>query len=194
MRTLILIFILVLTTFAYSQKKPKEEPVPEHLKSLFEMRKKMMEEMKKNFTGEFFDDPFFDQFFSDEDFVKGFHEKFKIQNDLYQSRWEENKDERILVLTPTNKEVPLDINLKQGMIQISAKSDKKGQSLSFSSSESLPSDVDEKKAKIEQRGEDILVRLPKVVGKTPNKSKINSGEDDQNKLKPLKPTPGDVTI
>lgn len=214
MRTVILIFILVITTLAYSQKKnpdKKVPSVPEHLKSFFEMRKRMMEEMNKVMPGHTFgdsqtspfDDPFFEQFFSEEDFIKGFHEKFQdkikdqigFQNDFYQSSWEENDQERILVLKPINKETPLDINIKDGMIQITVKSDKKGQNLSYMSSESLPSDVDEKKLKIEQRGDDILVRLPKVVGKSSNKSKIKAGEDEgKEKLKPLKAAPGDVTI
>lgn len=200
MRTLILIVILALTTLAYSQKKPKNEPIPEHLKSFYEMRKKMLEEMNKSFADSGFDDPFFDQFFNEEDFINGFHEKFKdkfaMPNDLYQSHWEENDVERIFVLKPTNKETPLNIDIKNGMIQISAKSDRKDQNMSFTSSESLPPDVDQKKVKIEQRGNDILVRLPKIVGKTPNKSKINSGDSvkDEDKLKPLQASPGDVTI
>lgn len=216
MRTVILIFILAITTFAYSQKKAQEKSqdkvptIPQHLKSFFEMRKRMMEEMDKVMPGHTFsdsltspfDDPFFDQFFNEEDFIKGFHENFKdrlsLQNDFYQSSWEESEQDRILVLKPTNKQVPLDINIKDGLIQITAKSDKNGQNLSFSSSESIPVDVDAKKLKIEQRGDDILVRLPKVVGKTLNKSKIKGGEESEQenkeKLKPLKPSPGDVTI
>ncbi len=194
MRTLFLISILLLASFAYSQKKEQEKSLDPldpraQLKSFFEMRKKLLE----SFPGSISNDDFFgDSFF--EDFSSGLSIQSSATN-FYESYWEENSNEKILVIKP-QPNTALDINIKDQMVTISTKSEKhdeqnKVQSYSnMKSSFSLPADVDAKKAKIEQRGDEILVRLPLLLGNKPKQDTIKK----DNNFNPIKPSPGDITI
>ncbi len=204
MRTLIIIAVLVLTTMAYSQKKaPASRMTPEqkHMEQFLEMRKRLLQEFHHSFGSSMLQDDFFEQSmesFFDDDMTGIAGNSFTIGGN-FESSWEETDEERIFVIKPQNKEIPLDIKIKDQMISIQSKQEvktktgKASSSSSFSSNFSLPRDVDGEKALVEQRGEEILVRLPKkkVSGDnrptTPKKLSPLPGE-------PLKPNPGDITI
>jgi hypothetical protein len=208
MRTLLIIFILAVTTYAYSQKK---SPQPKkNSESLFktsesnemdeflQLRNQMLKEMHEAFQNEDFkSNSLLGKIFEDQDFMSSGMNLGASKTNLYESRWEENEKERILIIKPLKKDVPLDIKINNQMISIGSKEVKKEQGHSFSSnfmsSTSLPMDVDGNKAEIDQKNDEILVHLPKVrVNEKTNQKNFQKNKDDG--TKPLQPEPGDITI
>ncbi|MFZ4712080.1 MAG: hypothetical protein ACOYL6_00075 [Bacteriovoracaceae bacterium] len=211
MRTLFVLFILVVTTYAYSQKKQvadkknsnslykleEQSTEQKELDEFLKMRSQMLKQMHEAFMDDDINpDNLLDKVFEKE--RKGTFSLGATNGDLYQSHWEENKNERILAIKPMNKNVPLDIKINNQMISIGAKEEKKehggGFSSSFMSSTSLPEDVDGNKAQIEQRGEEILVRLPRRGLSGDNKEKKLPSKKVDDGMTPIKPNPEDITI
>jgi hypothetical protein len=208
MRSLLIILVLVITTYAYSQKKavtPKKNSdslykssQQSEFEELIKMRNQMLKEMNEAFQNEdFSSDSLIGKIMEDQDFTQGGMNLSKSKTNLYESRWEENDKERILIIKPLKKDVPLDIKINNQMISIGAKEIKKENGNSFSSnfmsSSSLPMDVDGDKAEIDQKNDEILVRLPKVMFKDIEKNKKNQKNKDDG-TRPLQPEPGDITI
>jgi HSP20 family molecular chaperone IbpA len=203
MRTLILLFLLGLASYAYCNKKEIEKKqIPQiqdpMIREMFEMRQKLFDDIHKSFFNDDFHSAMdFDSFFEDhESYLKGLNGE---QNSLFKSSWEETQEGRILKITPTNKQSQLDIDIKDGMISIKGKNEsskEKNQVISkISSSFSIPVDVDAKKADIQDKNGEIWIKFPWVVGKIENKSKINHEKKDEDEdERPLKPSPGDITI
>lgn len=203
MRTLILLFLLGLASYAYCNKKESDQKQISQIqdpmiREMFEMRQKLFDDIHKSF----FNDDFnmgmeFDSFFEDhENYFKGLTGE---QNSLFKSSWEETQEGRILKIVPTNKQSQLDIDIKDGMISIKGKNEsskEKNQVISkISSSFSIPVDVDAKKADIQDKNGEIWIKFPWGVGKIENKSKINHEKKDEGEdERPLKPSPGDITI
>lgn len=125
--------------------------------------------------------------------------------------WKETEKERILEITPKDKNTPLNIQINKGVIEISSEMKEenlkeKSRSMnmtSFKQSFTAPEDVETEKAQIENKEGKVIVRFPLksgVTGKVNNKKttvpvslpekKKKSGEERV----PLKARPGDVTI
>jgi HSP20 family molecular chaperone IbpA len=208
MRSLLIIFILIVTTYAYSQKKavvPKKNSdslfktsESNDMEEFLRLRNQMLKEMHEAFQDEdFSSNSLLGKIFEEQGLSQGGMNLGASKTNLYESRWEENDKERILIIKPLRKDVPLDIKINNQMISIGAKEEKKEQGNSFASnfmsSTSLPMDVDGNKAEIDQKNDEILVHLPKV-GVKEKTNKKNSPKIREDGTKPLQPEPGDITI
>lgn len=191
MRSLILIFMVCLVAYAYTDNK-KKNPVVEEVDDLREMLR-LQNQMKTEIDRIFNNDDIKDSIFGGLGDIK-----MELGSDFIETTWEETTKERILKIKPKDKNTNLDISIKDGFISIKSKTEQKDQSKgqmisSFSQSFNVPEDVDEKKAKIDQKGEEIIVIFPLRFGKSLKQDKIEMKKDDDD-LRPLKSSPSDVTI
>lgn len=199
---------------AQNSLQMNDDLVEQHLREFLEMRKKMMQDFDQDF----------DQFFPPHSFGPG-NKGLSLQGDFFGDSemqsgvsydWEETNNERILIIKPANKNIPVDINIKNEQIEIKGKyvldeENKSGQMKSkkiyrgeFTNLLPLPVDVDGKKAKIESRDGDILVKLPKISGKVDSSHLTRPLKEDKvtptprpllpPDRKPLRPDEGDITI
>lgn len=107
----------------------------------------------------------------------------------YEMAWTESRDGRTLLLSPKDKNQPLEISVEKAMISIKGKTEVKTGASSmvsnFSHSYSVPGDVDDTKVKMLEKDGKILISFPfkhKPV-KSPN-----------NDRKPVAPSENDVKI
>ncbi len=110
----------------------------------------------------------------------------------FKSEWTETTEGRVLVLTPQSKEQKLNIDVNATVITIKGDSVRNTSTgsitSSFSSSFSVPADVDGTKVKMGQKDGKILVELPY---KSAPQTVITPQKNDR---QPLKPLEGDVQI
>lgn len=199
MRTLIILFLMGLATYAYCNKHEKKssdfDQIPDPtIREFFQMRQKLLDDVQKSF----FSDHFNFQTFDHDDFFQNLNFE---SNSLYSTSWTEDQNGRVLKIVPSDKKTPLDIDIKEGVVTIKAKSEgDKGSNQvisNFSSSFSIPSDVEEKKANLTDKNGEIWIHFPWKVGKLKNKSKIENKEEVEKEdegIRPLKPEPSDITI
>lgn len=167
-----------------SQKSPEEA----RIKMRQEMHRRMMDKL---LYGNGPDHGMFDDM---EDFIDeamtGSVSGAQAQN--YKMEWSEEAEGRTLIVTPNSTSEDLSINVDNGLVVISGKTEKKsGQVASFSSfsnSFNVPSDCDAEKVKIESKNGNILVKFPFV------KVKAVQPPADINKKKPLAPTGNEIQI
>lgn len=163
----------------------------------------MLGDVSKRFEQlmEKFGDEDMEKFFKDDHFDRFMHNLNPFQGLADgSSHWMETPKERILIFKhKVPKNAPLDIKIHKGRIEIKGQSETthevagiKSKSISsFEQSYSIPHDVDESKASFENKEGEVLIKFPKkVAGKTVPKVPKKEEED----LKPLAPSEGDITI
>ncbi len=177
-------------------------PVDDQVSDSMEKRMKMREEMHRRMMNKLLngigsdEDLFSDmETFMDEimtDSFNGLNSFSRTTSQNYKIEWSEGKDGRTLTIIPDSPEQKLDINVRNGFIEIKGKSEQKspqGVSVSnFSNSFNVPGDCDPSKVKMVQKDGKILVKFPYRSSKTVD---INPPVDVR---KPLPPSEGDVQI
>lgn len=168
----------------------------DRIESYDEFNKHFEEILKKFHNGSFED------FFKDENFNQ-FFERMDPYSHMNsgEAHWMETPKERILILKiETPKDSPLNIKIEKGLINISGEMERireqkdaegkvthKSRSVtSFNQTFSVPRDVNEGSAKIENDKGEIKIRFTKSTG-------IDS-KPSQDSLKPLQPQEGDSVI
>lgn len=165
----------------------------------------LMEKFGDQDMEKFFKDDHFDQFMDNWNPFEGLSDGH--------AHWMETPKERILIFKhKVPKNSPLDIKIQKGTIEIKGQSEStheiagvKSKSISsFEQSYSIPDDVDASKASFENKEGEVLIKLPKkVAGKTDFKKLDlknqaqpyqNDKKEEDEGLKPLIPSEGDITI
>lgn len=207
MKNLAVLILLLIISAKFVHAQQSEDNAQRRIQEIQEEFRKF-EEHKNKILQQFFDDK--DGFFNPDmdaqmEKVEQMFEqmqadqlgtnpnKFMRNSNSVSTHWLEKDGERVLVIVPQNPQSKLDIELNDGMVQISGsiKNESEGsQSLSqFSNSFSVPSELDFHKAKMEQQGSEIWIRFPYREG-------FSSGQRNQApvKDKKLKRVRGGVSI
>lgn len=147
----------------------------------------------------------FDRFFDDDNF-ENFMGHLRPFDNMAEGdgHWMETPKERILIFkVKQDKDHPMDIKIKDGMVSITGKvvqENKIGGMVSksissFSQSYSIPEDVDQASASFDNKEGEILIKFKKLAAKKSLKDRPSIDSPAGNPaLKPLRPKDGDVTI
>lgn len=165
---LAVIFLLGLWAFAgFSQKREHTDADLDRIRRHMELREELHRKMLDNLFNGTHDESLFsdmDKLFEDamkESF--GSHFSYSYGSKV-KTNWEETSSGRTLSITPETPEQKLDINVQNGMVTIKGKSEvKTAQGISssdFSSSFSIPQDVDGTKVRMDQKDGKIVIFFP----------------------------------
>ncbi len=144
--------------------------------------------MKQKLMDDFFSDS--DSFMKDIDqnLFKSFGFGADLSGNLFQSRWQGEKDGQSFLITP-KKDAELKIVVNNGFISIDA-SEKSHHGVSSSTiSLNVPQDLDWKKHSITKKGQDIVVYFPYYPGMNSHKKKYpNSPKSPKDQDKRVQPS------
>lgn len=114
----------------------------------------------------FFGSPFADSTLQSaiEHFENSMADFSSFSQSMLKTRWEQDKEGRTMVITPTEKNQKIDIKIENGMIQISSAEEKTAENMRSQSVStqmmSVPHDCDADKAKISQLAEGVKIFFP----------------------------------
>ena len=195
--TLGVMFLLVMWAFSclgQQATKPlsREEQMMKRMQMRDEVHRRIMEQLLKG--GAPADDMFADmEKLMDETMIDAFSgadsfSSFTQRSSNFSMEWSENKEGRVLAVTPKTPEQQLDISVQNNMITIKGKIENKTQqgiSVSeFNNSINVPSDCDSARVKMDHKDGRILLSFPFVGTKTLPKTE----------RKPLPKSKSDVSI
>lgn len=135
---------------------------------------KRFQEMRNRIMNDFFSES--DSFMKDIDhnLFKSFGFGADLSGNLFNSRWQDEKDGKSFLITP-QKNAELKIVVNNGFISIDASEKNQNGITSSKVSLNVPEGLDWKKHQIKQMGEDIVVTFPYFPGmQTPQKMNINN--------------------
>ncbi len=186
-----LLFLLFFSTVAFAQNSAMDE-----MKRRMQFHEELHRRMRdKILFGKGGDDTFqdLDKMFND---IMNDGSKFEPRDEFrnasgdFTSEWRSDSLNKILILTPKDQSVQLDINVKDQYITIGSKQESKNQNSQIESSSStvipVPYECDGNKVQMKSVGNSIHLIFP-----FKGTHKING---DQNDRRPIKPTQGDVEI
>lgn len=161
---MLLSIVPIFVTHAGVLKQPKDESPPvsesqdERMKKIFEHFQKLRADLMQSFGDEDLFKNFDrtgDSFF---DLLDG---KESVGSDVYSLNWREEKDKRLLEITPKDKQTKLDISVKDGLIEIKGdrKTKEEGEQ-HFQFTQSVPGELDGDHSRITQEGDKIVVIFP----------------------------------
>jgi HSP20 family molecular chaperone IbpA len=132
--------------------------------SYFELHRKLREQMLKGFQDhdKFMQemDSLMDQMMRDSFGQDSFLKSIDVTSSGVTTAWSEDKEGRVLEITPADKDMKLDVQVKQGVLVIEGETRSQSSRGRFSQSQSIPSDCDPDR--VEMKGEEgkLIVRFP----------------------------------
>jgi HSP20 family molecular chaperone IbpA len=190
---LIIFFSLLigaLTSVAQKITDSDPDPALERMKRRLQLRDEMHKRIR---------DKMIFGFGSDDNLFEGMEQSFGSlmgeSRSQFESSWSEDKNGRILTITPKSKDQQLNIDVNESMITINGKVEEKTQTSSmmssFSNSFSVPHDCDGNKVKMDHKDGKILIFLPFKTASSPTQS---PGKPTAPERRPIAPSGDDITI